>query len=143
MILLVTFNRAFTVILAELLLLFRSSDLFAPSSDNDANRKLQYLRRRNWCPKLSHHLRFFFDSSLFRCFLSCVFPCCICTGNRCGDSNCMKLLKCILIKQILHYSGISCIYLFGSSNYYHWIYLTCFLLHLTMTPMLTWSISEG
>ena len=43
-----------------------------------------------------------FDSSLFFCFLLCVFPCCICTGNRCGDSICTKLLNHIL------------------KNYYHW-----------------------
>ena len=60
MILLVTFNMAFTVILADLLLLFRSSHLLPPSSDNDANANLWYLRRINWCPNLSHHQRFFF-----------------------------------------------------------------------------------
>ena len=63
--------------------------------------------------------------------------------TRCGDSICTKLLKCILIKQILRYSDISCIYLLGSSKYYHWNNLTCFLLHLTIMPMLTCSTSEG
>ena len=138
MILLVTFNMAFTVFLVDILLLFRSSHLLPPSSDNDANANLWYLRRINWCPTLSHHQRFFFHHLIplfFCCFLSCVFPCCICTGNRCGDSMCNKVLKCILIKQILRYSGVSCRYLFGSSKYYHWNYLTCLLLHLTMMPM--------
>ena len=52
-----------------------------------------------------------FDSSPFCCFLFCVFPCCICSGNKCGDRICTKLLKHILIKYILHYSGISCRFL--------------------------------
>ena len=83
------------------------------------------------------------NSSLFCYFLFCVFTCCICTGNRCGESTCTKLLKYIPIKLILHYSGISSRYLFGSSKYYHCNYLTCFLLHLMMMPVPTCTTSAA